>query len=405
MGGRDVFAVARNFGRKRKQALKAKDSLQQIREVQQLVQDALTDEQLPEQQDALLNRFLGLLEGLQTHLQTPKASREYRDSFSRNYAQIFPDRERRYRADVMRAALEKKAPLFVNGSQFDWPAACMADAVALSLTWERLLQHTNSVEAVAPELVTFDEQFATFEHSYIRFLIATEQACKELVREGHALCSQPFTPETEALFVAVLQQLNGLANPVGKGRTDLGVEILHAARATGSLSRLRSRVTSALEEAASYFRLVSLERVDPHLAKNARLVQVLSEWEDAWEAGMRYLLPKQVCQSMEELLCDLREVSRELPRFGEQLATADAEVCVLVPQMVACYSSMQQNLGLGLPETTSLPPLPDTLSYRETLVAIARGDEQRYRESGFAVMRTDPRAWNQFFSALSNELE
>lgn len=175
--------------------------------------------------------------------------------------------------------------------------------------WEELGEATveQDAHALVPLLERFDACFASFEQEYLSFLIRAEDACKAIVKKaaGDAHAVRHGAPEAETRFVATLQELNGLANTKGKGRRDLGMDILETARAHngGALSQLCARVISSFEAAVAYFEAVGttvdgLDRIDPQLHLNHSLAAVLAEWEEAWEAAQLYGCQPTIYQAM-----------------------------------------------------------------------------------------------------------
>jgi len=367
--------------------------------------------------------FLAHVEGIQESLGIAKAPRSYRSQFSRNYRQLLRDEKRRYRVDLLEAALEKPDPLFVNDTRFDWGAPVTSKANALEAAWERLLAAIGDQDerGLVRVLERFDVEFAGFEKEYLFFLIQAETSCKAIVQTAveQAQAVRLGGAKAESELVATLCELNGRANVHGKGRQDLGLDILETARfhRDGALGVLCGRVLSSFEEAVEYFESVGaaadgLDRIDPQLARNERLGAVLAEWEEAWEAGKRYLCEPRIRETMGCFVADLRQVADVVPRFNDMLNSSDVEVFALVPQMFVAFCAAGQMGGRELLvlvcdcEDIDLAELPvPSDGHLATMAAIAGGEEQpALMEAGFMVQRRNAPSWNLFLGALAREV-
>lgn len=367
------------------------------------------------------SEFLAQVEGLQKALRIAKASRSYRVGFSRNYRQLLRDEERRYRVDLLEAALDKPDPLHVNDVRFDWDPQVTTEAEALERAWEELFEAIRDGQderGLVPVLEGFDAAFASFEKEYLFFLIRTEASCKFIVKTAveRAQLVRYGAAQAEQRLVATLCELNGRANTLGKGRQDLGLEILHTARAhsDGALSVLCRRVLASFDDAIMYFESIGaaadgLDRIDPQLARNQKLVACLVEWEEAWEAAKRYLCPPSIREAMARFVADLRLVARNVPRFSDMLTSSDVEVFALLPQMFVAFCSEAAEgrdlLKLVCEDADVVDLSPSYEGYFASMTAVARGEVRpNLREAGFTVQRQNAPSWNLFLGALAREV-
>jgi hypothetical protein len=101
-------------------------------------------------------------------------------------------------------------------------------------------------------------------------------------------------------FIKSINHLNLIANDKGKGRNDLDIEILYRAeKVLCTVSEMQSlglrNLAKEVIETINSFRFLFqnydkyLDEIDPILANNPELVDLLSYWEEIWEKGQKYL--------------------------------------------------------------------------------------------------------------------
>jgi hypothetical protein len=378
-----------------------------------------------------LQAFLSEFETLQDAMRIPKANRSHRLGFTRNYQQLLPDTERRYRQDVLVAALEKPTPLFVNGTRFDADPDVPRSASALVCSWASVYHAAGNKEFGRTLMENFDADYSDFENKYVSFLIATEASCKKIVEYGSCLANRILGGENwHKEFVSVLQQLNGLANTTGKGRQDLHYCILEESRAMldpagvdsdssgvdARLPRMCETVISVYDETIRYFAEVgqAMEKVDPHLARNPALVKTLAAWEEAWERAMPYMHSVSLRKTLVNFIQDLRAVSKQCPEFLEWCANSDVEAMLLLPQLFAAFCAHHgpaatEILCLAAETSHAEVHLPKQLpkeDYEEVIAKLAKGEVlTEYQACGMRIQRSRPAAWNTFLVAVIGELE
>lgn len=107
-------------------------------------------------------------------------------------------------------------------------------------------------------------------------------------------------------LITMINKINSVANPEGKGRDDLQPEILFQAeglcrRVSSSQSKAVRKLAEGIRKSFQNLRLLlrkyeeNIEGVDPQLKNNADLVSALVEFELAWEKGKTYFVNPQKC--------------------------------------------------------------------------------------------------------------
>jgi hypothetical protein len=106
---------------------------------------------------------------------------------------------------------------------------------------------------------------------------------------------------TRASLVTLIGKVNSVANVDGKGRDDLGSDIMVAAEGLSRrFSSAQSRsVTALVDKIRASFNAIrallrryeqNIEIVDPQLKNNSELVDCLLTFETSWEKGKEYFL-------------------------------------------------------------------------------------------------------------------
>lgn len=154
-------------------------------------------------------------------------------------------------------------------------------------------------------------------------------------------------------------QLNACANLTGKGREDLGMEVLEAAanallrtesvhedetpaqqqnRFTAAAARrtMASKVLKSFASLRSHLSelAASLDHVDPQLSNNASLATRLRDWEEAWEMGSRYLVDAKLMTAVCGIAAVVVAATRFAPRLREACEDQDSELFLILPRLV-----------------------------------------------------------------------
>ncbi|CAE8589275.1 unnamed protein product, partial [Polarella glacialis] len=324
--------------------------------------------------------FFAALDAAASSLGLVPASREHRQGFTLNYKIVFPDGARRYRSDVLEAALKSQqtCEIFVNGDAHKFSDAVLARGLALRHAWgtlvEALCRSSAGAQCPSPQLrallQSLDEEWAAWEKVYITELIQIEQEARrpllaaieasrllEEQLEGTDLFAELEEHASKCIdeTVSVFARLNAVANSRGKGRGDLHGRVLRAAfdwlrqdREPEDCSELQGEGAQALIESVAgdvvcsflkmqdYLREVALRmnEVDPSLANNSGLAERLLDLEESWAVGDRYLLDRAAFNSLLQLASTLEKFRRESPAFAGMLQECDAELFMVLPRLV-----------------------------------------------------------------------
>ncbi len=146
-------------------------------------------------------------------------------------------------------------------------------------------------------------------------------------------------------LVEICCQLNAVANPEGKGRDDLGAEILIAAEGlarrvsnsrSSAVRKLAERIKRAFADLRQLFRKYdkNIDMVDPQLKNNPELVEALEGFEKSWEKGKRYFLSGKMCGMLMKFSQLIEGVAEKYKEIREKIEAADTEIFVTVPCLV-----------------------------------------------------------------------
>lgn len=151
--------------------------------------------------------------------------------------------------------------------------------------------------------------------------------------------------------------INAVANMEGKGRDDLGVEILIEAegivrRVTESQSRAVRRLAEDIKKAFSNFRLLlrkyeaNIDAVDPQLKNNPDLVDVLSTFEKTWERGKEFFVDHKACGQLIYLSQLIEGVAEKHREARDKIDSVDAEIFFIIPCLVVLNSLDGSDKGI-----------------------------------------------------------
>lgn len=329
--------------------------------------------------------FLDSLNRTATKLRLETAPRKYRMAFTVNYRALFPDDQRHYRVDVLRASIDQCAAIWVNGDTFEFSPEVIRLARALQSSWAELGSllerwHQSIEQAsrrksrpsrseIHHSMIALDRAWASFEHKYIAELIGIEEkARKYLVAaveheskmseieaqfKKEDLCACPAYIAVRREFIMCLARLNSVANIRRKGRDDMtdavlvkAIAVLEDCKTKGSdqvskvARNLASDVVESFDAIRLYVRQVGecLECVDPNLCKNAGLVARLVDWEESWEVGSQYVQKQELLESVCNLVTQVKKAQHLVPALTAMCEDCDVELFLVLPRMVwLCY--------------------------------------------------------------------
>jgi hypothetical protein len=362
---------------------------------------------------ASCSNFLNSMEAAACAMNVDLAPRHYRSSFTVNYKALFPSNSRHYRADVFKASIEQCPTMWVNGDKFEFGPQVLALAKTLQAEWARMDNmmekcHSRGLSAsgytrsdFATMLTAVDAAWAGFECGYISELMSIEDKarswlvqairCEAELTEYEAQNNRQINMQKhralEQRFVKCLGKLNSVANTQGKGRDDFDAEVLE--RATAVLQSCSASVVSAqhfavetaralatevresYEAMRRYLREVStcLECVDPHLCKNAGLVQRLVDVEESWELGALYVQRKMTLDALCDWVSQIKVAQGLSSSFAAMCENCDVEMFLVMPRMIwLCFlknAGMQNDLMSSLiPKRFGVSADPELQGFR-----------------------------------------
>ena len=163
--------------------------------------------------------------------------------------------------------------------------------------------------------------------------------------------------ELRRKFVELCGSINSVANPEGKGRDDLTVDILTAAEGISRrISNLQSRAVRKLAEqikkSFSDIRTLlrkyqeNIELVDPQLKNNQELVEVLLKFEKAWGKGKEFFLGGKICNMLIYFSQLIEGVAEKYKDVQEKIEAVDTEIFVMFPCLVVLNSLDGDDKGI-----------------------------------------------------------
>ncbi|CAD8173694.1 unnamed protein product [Paramecium octaurelia] len=367
-------------------------------------------------------KFLYHLEYMCKVYKVNAVSRDYRDSFSKAYKILYTEGELCYLTEILDSAQEGFPYLWVNSEKYAFSADVLESGVRLVEAFykvQHVIRYTYSgTGQESPDfssqklkaeiqllLENFDIIWVNFEKYYVkelmqieaearRFILKAIEIDKEMisieVREklkGRILVTSDNYLHQKAELCKVIAQINSVANVEGKGRDDLGVNILLEAegitrRVTREQSQAVRNLADSIKMNFSKFREQmrryerNIEMVDPQLKNNQELVELLIEYETQWEKGLNYLLdPKRYTQLM--LFSHIIETTAEkYQQFKEQLECRDSDIFVAIPCLIILKHLEDEDRNICL---YFLPMLNDTSSKLHQSFMILKQEFQTWR--------------------------
>lgn len=166
-------------------------------------------------------------------------------------------------------------------------------------------------------LEIFDMNWANYEKLYVKELMNIEAEARKYITDaidiekninmleirekarGRILLDSEEYDKLRTFLANQIAQINSVANSDGKGRDDLGVEILIAAEGilrrispsqSKSVRKLAENIRTSFMNLRLLFRKYdnNIEVVDPQLKNNQDLVNALLNYEKYWERGKHY---------------------------------------------------------------------------------------------------------------------
>lgn len=148
-------------------------------------------------------------------------------------------------------------------------------------------------------------------------------------------------------LVEIFCKINSVANYEGKGRDDLGVEILLAAESAlreNEKSTAIKKLAKKIEDSFNKFRATfhryeqCVELIDPQLRNNRDLVESLVQFEDTWTKGKFFFLDSDIMNLLIEFSNLVESLGEKYNDVKEKLESMDADVFIIIPSMAILKS-------------------------------------------------------------------
>jgi len=179
---------------------------------------------------------------------------------------------------------------------------------------------------------------------------------RERLKGKVVLNSEPYN-ELRRKFVELCGNINSVANPEGKGRDDLTVDILNAAesisrRISNLQSRAVRRLADQIKKSFNDLRALlrkyqeNIELVDPQLKNNQELVDLLLKFEKSWGKGKEFFLGDKICNMLIYFSQVIEGVAEKYKDIQEKIEAVDTEIFVVFPCLVVLSSLDGDDKGI-----------------------------------------------------------
>lgn len=335
--------------------------------------------------------FLQGLEEIVVLQRCSAASLKYRLNFTCNYRALLLEDARRYRVDVLQPCLHQHEVIWVNGQKFEFSSETLRSAELLQKSWFELaaclerwhmagkgqmpcLASRPSRPELRRVLVALDVAWAKFECTYISELIEIERNCRCTLRQ--AIVQEQRLQQLENLhpswlhkeeleeLLRCLHRLNLETNLHRMVRDDMTLDVL--LHSMSVLSRcdalemdgentehlaaariLSNDVMDSFMAMRNYLREASccLDHVDPHLHNNSGLVAKLSDLEESWEVGARYIQHQGLMDAICDLVAEIRFAQGILPALASMCEDCDVELFMVLPRITWLWCLQKPSLS------------------------------------------------------------
>ena len=165
--------------------------------------------------------------------------------------------------------------------------------------------------------------------------------------KGNTITNNPVYERVRKELVEIFCKINSVANYEGKGRDDLGVEILLAAENALqqnnrpiAIKKLALKIQDSFNKFRGIFRRYEqcVELIDPQLRNNRDLVQSLVQLEDTWTKGKFFFLDNDIMNLLIEFSHLVESLGERYEDVKEKIESMDADVFLIVPCMAILKS-------------------------------------------------------------------
>lgn len=339
--------------------------------------------------EGVAKEFLSRLEECSEQMCTNQASRQYRSGFTSNYQNVLPVGSTNFSFELIKAAVENRQAIYVNGEKFTISPQASQCAIILKSGWSRLLRllkrlagesvqdSTTEYNSLYCTLVNLDAAWAAYEEKYINNLIEIEEISRSFIRKAIDLEAKLTDAEvgsclTEAedaskniserrrKLVEAVCELRAATKNSSKAPKHFDAEILevaltfkasndkkadskvmdiddgHSHGCQNEAVMLADDVIDTFEALRDYLRQVAsrVDSVDPNLRFNKGLMQRLTDWEDAWKIGEKFVCQKPMLRAVSAVFDEFKQAQRVEPDLQEMLQDCDVELFLCLPRLI-----------------------------------------------------------------------
>ena len=337
---------------------------------------------------AACRQFLLQVEVLADLFQVACCSRTYRAQFSRAYAVLYCEENRCYLPEILEAAQEQLASLWVNGEAYSIAEAVLQAGAALFAAFAELQQGLHEVwtswltagellqpaqECICELLARFDRVWVVFEAAYVHELMRIETSARQILLTAIQLDRELFRIEEKAKakgallldhsayhhfrsqFVQVLSDIHQVTCP--EPTLAIQVSVLLAAEALartslGLQNHPLAKLASAVRNDFAAFRKLlrwcdqHLDHVDPQLSNNLQLTEALAKLAQSWGKAQTFLTNSAQTTQLAQVCSALEAACATCPAFQNLKDSRDAEFFLLLPQLLVLLSLEGKDAGL-----------------------------------------------------------
>ena len=174
---------------------------------------------------------------------------------------------------------------------------------------------------------------------------------------------------------------------------------------------MREEVGVGVEIYKSASKKFIIIQVNPSLQRNSDLVEILAEYEEAWELAMPYVRSINLQVLLEAFIDAVLCVSDRCPEFKEACVTSDVGAIMILPQLFAAFCAEHKSEAAEILKIASGLSLEDaglpepTVNLEDLFYDLAKGEIlSKYCDCGMRLQRTNASVWNKFSKLLSAEL-
>lgn len=292
--------------------------------------------------------FLQTLEQINAILTADK--REYRDNFAMNYQALFT-RPCQYRIEIF-DAIHKCDTLRINGVEFEFDYHTKSQANSLLRLLESLIdvRCPSTLVRALITLTKIDKAWSSFEEAYIIDLMRIERESKSTVEEviekgrafdpnGHPWHDADGPYQEVHIFLETVNTLDTMVNcsPDLYVETPEIIECLKNTAIKGAMERVLHRnLHNALCTMHSYICGIGIEWINPYLARNPCLVEVLMHWKQCCQMCHEYAGPRSIgkLHICEGIIANINQMQMYIPEFSTMLQDMSPDLFIYLPRVL-----------------------------------------------------------------------